>query len=94
MGNVLNCSKNGDTSVHPFVYKVCFYGIEDTVQNLFTMAKRDKTGRIATSHDSVAYLRIKNRAIPKELAPEFFFAIWYQAIYGDKELRKKLLQYD
>lgn len=94
METVLDCSKNGDTTYHPCVYQVKMFGKTDSVFNLFNNAKITKRGTIAKKGEDVAYLRVNNRAIKKELAPEYFFAIWYQAISADKKLCKDLLKYD
>lgn len=89
----LDCSRKGDLRFHPSVVRVTIAGKEDTIDNIFNGALRDKLGN-PCGYEEADHFFLGGTDFPVELCEEFYLSLWLQRIKVDKFMQKELNKYD
>lgn len=93
MANILNCNpRNGDYITETSA-RTLFYGVEDSISNIYLNARKNDKGEIAGSGD-FSYLLINGMKFDKTHSKSFYEALWYQFLFENNDIAEKLRTYD
>ena len=82
----LECSSAGDKRFSALYAKTSFYGIEDTIENIYQSVKRDKYGNKVGKGRRVDHINIKGKCLePKYLTP-LYKMLWVKYLDNNLEL--------
>lgn len=86
MIKVLECSSAGDKRFSAFYARTSFYGVENSIENIYQSVKRDMYGNKVGKGKKVDHIVIKGKALsPKYLTP-LYKMLWVKYLDNNKEL--------
>lgn len=91
--NILNCNSYNGSLITDMSARVIFYGIEDSIFNIYLNARRNKDGEVAGASD-FDHLLINGIKFEKSYGKAFYEALWYQFFDENENLVQSIKSYD
>lgn len=93
MANVLNCNPANGNIITENSARIVFYGMEDSISNIYLSARKNASGVTAKSSD-FSHLVINGITLEKSYCKSFYEALWYQFFNENPDLIEKIRSYD